>query len=101
MSDSASPRAVIYVNAEQASKMLVVEADPLPERGRPLIFELSTTGLRDFYRGKGDGTRQEEQQANMRDPCRWLQLDDQPEARESQAWASMEVGEVRSTEDAG
>lgn len=101
MSDSASPRAVIYVNAEQASKMLVVEADPLPERGRPLIFELSTTGFRDFYRGKGDGTGQEEQQANMRDPCRWLKLENQPEARESQAWASMEVGEVRSTVDAG
>jgi hypothetical protein len=80
--------------------MLVVGADLLPEQGRPPNFALFTTGCRVFYRGNSDGTRQEEQQANMRDPCRWLKLDNQPDARESQAWASMEVGEVRSTVDA-
>ena len=81
--------------------MLVVEADLLPEQGRPPVLVLNTTLGQDFYRGKGAGTGQDERQANARDPWWWLKLDGQPEARESQAWAIVEVGEVRSTVDAG
>src|SRR6266446_4934787 len=76
-SDSASVRAVTYVNAEQASKTGLAGADPPSLQGKATVaaFRGMTHDLRRrSCRGKGDGTPQEETNATREtrtgDRCR-------------------------------
>lgn len=81
---SASLRAITRVNVEQAPKTPVVEADPPPERGRPRRSGRAqpglagSTGVRTMARDKGNSQA-------TREIRRGGRLDDQPDARESQA----------------
>src|SRR5271167_5106259 len=65
-SDSASVRAVTYVNAEQASKMGIAGADPPPLKGKATVAAdrgMTHDPRRRSCRGTGDGTPQEENNA--------------------------------------
>ena len=65
-SDSASLRAVTQVNAEQAPKTGIAEADPPPLKGKANAAAnrgMTHDPRRRFCRGNGDGTRQEETNA--------------------------------------
>jgi hypothetical protein len=71
------------VNVEQAPKTLVAEADPPPERGRPLSRDqknghpvrLDSAGVMTMARGRGKPTQHGK-------PVGVVGLDDQPETRE-------------------
>jgi hypothetical protein len=76
-----------------------VEADPPPRWGRPCRHSRPTR-LGRVHRGNDDGTRQVERQCNTGDPLGWWRG---PPTRSSRELASApaEVGEVRSTGEAG
>lgn len=79
--------------------MLVVEADPLSERGRPPLLELhnlcsrGSTGVMAMARDKGKNTQSREIHSGAR-----LRGNRRP-VRER--LGRVEVGEARSTDDAG
>lgn len=87
------------MNAEQASKMRIVGADPLSERGRPLPLELhnpcsrGSTGVMAMARDKGRNTQSREIHSGARS------RGNRRPVRER--LGRVEVGEVRSTDEAG
>jgi hypothetical protein len=87
------------VNAEQASKMLVVGADPLSERGRPLPLELHNrcsrgpAGVMAMARDKGRDTQSREIHTGVLLRGNWRPVRERP--------GRVEVGEARSTDEAG
>ena len=102
VSDSASVRAVTYVNAEQAPKTGFAGADPPPLLGKATVAAdrgMTHDPRRRSCRGKGDGTPQEEDNATREtwigDLCRST---GGPRGLGS---ASPGVGEVHSTVEAG
>jgi hypothetical protein len=71
-SDSASLRAVTYVNAEQAPITGIAGADPPPSKGKAKVAALRGMTHDPRWRscrGKGDGTRQEETNATQETPA--------------------------------
>ena len=101
-SDSASVRAVTYVNAAQASKMGIAGADPpiLKGKATAAAFRGMTHDLRRrSCRGIGDGTPQEETNATREtlagDLCRST---GGPRGTGPAGWG---VGKVHSTVEAG
>ena len=79
--------------------MLVVEADPLSERGRPLLLEMhnlcssGSTGVMAMARDKGKNTQSREIHCGARLRGNWRPARERP--------GRVEVGEARSTDDAG
>jgi len=102
ISDSASVRAVTYVNAEQAPKTGFAGADPPPLKGKATAAaDRGMTHDPRWWscRGKGDGTTQEENNATREtrigDLCRSTGSPRGPGP------AGQGVGKVHSTVEAG
>jgi hypothetical protein len=102
LSDSASVRAVTYVNAEQASKMGIAGADPPLLKGKAKVAAfrgMTHDPRRRSCRGIGDGTPQEGANATREtpvgDPCRST---GSPRGTGPAGWG---VGKAHSTEEAG
>jgi hypothetical protein len=102
MSDSASVRAVTYVNAEQASKMGIAGADPPTLKGKATVAAdrgMTHDPRRRSCRGRGDGTPQEENNATREtligDLCR------STGSPRGTGLAGRGVGKVQSTVEAG
>jgi|ERR1700694_445542 hypothetical protein len=102
ISDSASVRAVTYVNAEQAPKTGFAGADPPPLKGKATVAAdrgMTHDPRRRSCRGKGDGTPQEESNATREtligDLCRSTGSPRGPGP------AGRGVGKVHSTVEAG
>ena len=93
-SDSASMRAVTYVNAEQASKTGIAGADPPPLKGKATAAAhrgMTHDPRRRSCRGKGDGTLQEETNATRETPPVTMQVNAQP-ARDRPGRAGSRIG---------
>ena len=97
--DSASVQAVTRVNAEQASKMLVVNADPLPEWGRPWSMSPRTTGCMGFTGVMATACWYQDIGRNTGDLRRWVR---DPTGRPRGTGRAGEGGgQARSTDEAG
>ena len=96
----ASRRAVMRMNVEQASKMLVVRADPLPVRGRPCRRSRVQPGFSGLTGVMTTARRQGDRHATTRDPSR--RSTGRPTGGpRGPGRVAAEVGEARSTVEAG
>ncbi len=93
--DSASLRAVTYVNAEQAPKTGIAGADPPSLKGKATVAALRGMTLDPRWRscrGMGDGTRQEETNATRETPASdRMQVNALP-ARDEPGWSGSRRG---------
>jgi hypothetical protein len=88
------------VNAEQASKRNVAEADPPGLRGKPLTLDETATASNGCA-GVVASACMEEKIVGTREALAVVARDHQPESGDGLAWAAEGGGEVRSSDEAG
>jgi hypothetical protein len=88
------------VNAEQASKRDVAEADPAEFRGRPMPLGETATAPSGSV-GVMASACLEEEIVETREALAVAARDRQPDSGDGLAWAAEGDGEVRSSDEAG